>query len=105
MPRLPNTTPRRIVRFFEAEGFVLDHVSGSHHIFYHPDSKKRAVIPMHAKDLPKGTLLAILRQTGYTKSDLAEWLGKVGKRPPLPPLIFVLCLTPPSTLNHHPSAL
>ncbi len=74
MPKLPNVTPRRVIRFFEAEGFAIDHVTGSHHVLYHPTSRKRAVIPMHMKDLPKGTLLAILRQSGYTKGDLADWL-------------------------------
>lgn len=76
MPKLPNITPKRLVRFFEAKGFVLDHTTGSHHIYYHATSRRRAVIPMHVRDLPKGTLLAILRQAGYTKDDLSKWLKK-----------------------------
>lgn len=31
---------------------------------------------MHNKDLPKGTLLAILRQNGYSKDDLSKGLRK-----------------------------
>jgi predicted RNA binding protein YcfA (HicA-like mRNA interferase family) len=37
----------------ERNGFVLDHVSGSHFIYYHPESKRRAVVPQHNRDIPK----------------------------------------------------
>lgn len=76
MSRLPNITPKKLVQFFEDEGFKLDHATGSHHVYYHLNTRKRAVIPMHTKDLPKGTLLAILRQNGYTKDDLSKWLHR-----------------------------
>ena len=74
MPRLPIITPKQLAKFFKNEGYVLDHSSGSHFVYYQSATKKRAVIPMHNKDLPKGTLLAILRQNGYTKDDLAKSL-------------------------------
>lgn len=76
MPQLPNITPKQLVRFFEQQGFELDHTTGSHQVFYQENSKRRAVIPMHTKDLPRGTLLAILRQSAFTKSDLVDWLRK-----------------------------
>lgn len=61
MPKLPALTPKRLIKVIEKLGFQLDHATGSHFIFYHPESKKRVVIPHHAKDLPKGTILSILR--------------------------------------------
>jgi len=36
MNKLPAVKPRQIVRFLEQNGFVLDHTSGSHHIFTTP---------------------------------------------------------------------
>ncbi|MEA2065014.1 MAG: type II toxin-antitoxin system HicA family toxin, partial [Patescibacteria group bacterium] len=56
--------------FLKDKGFVLDHITGSHYIFYNFNNKKRAVVPCHTKDLPKGTLLAILRQSGISKDDI-----------------------------------
>ncbi|MDD3978406.1 MAG: type II toxin-antitoxin system HicA family toxin [Methanomicrobium sp.] len=38
----------------------------------HPETKQRVVIPVHKKDLPKGTLIEILKQAGINKDDLEE---------------------------------
>ncbi|MDZ7377412.1 MAG: type II toxin-antitoxin system HicA family toxin [candidate division KSB1 bacterium] len=74
MPKLPSFTSKDIIRILEKEGFVLDRIKGSHHIYYHPETKRRAVIPFHKKDLPKGTLLEILRQAGISKEDIKDLL-------------------------------
>jgi predicted RNA binding protein YcfA (HicA-like mRNA interferase family) len=70
MPKLPALTPQKIIRILEQHGFVLDRVKGSHHIYYHPLTKRRAIVPLHTGDLPKGTLLEILKQAGISKDDL-----------------------------------
>jgi len=54
MPELPSLTPRKIIKVLEKKGFVLDRIKGSHHIYYHPGMKRRAVIPLHKRDLPQG---------------------------------------------------
>jgi predicted RNA binding protein YcfA (HicA-like mRNA interferase family) len=64
MPRLPPLTPQRVIALLEDESFVLDRTRGSHRIYFHPDTKRRVVVPFHRKDVPKGTLLEILRQAG-----------------------------------------
>jgi len=74
MPKLPAVKPREIARFLERHGFVLDHVSGSHFIYYHPTSKRRAVVPQHNRDIPKGTLISLLREAGFTREALIEFL-------------------------------
>jgi predicted RNA binding protein YcfA (HicA-like mRNA interferase family) len=74
MPKIPAVKARVLVRFLEQNGFILDHVSGSHHIFYHPASKRRAVVPKHSRDIPIGTLLALLREAGFTRNDLIRFL-------------------------------
>jgi predicted RNA binding protein YcfA (HicA-like mRNA interferase family) len=58
----------------ERNGFVLDHISGSHVIFYHPVSRRRAVVPRHNRDMPKGTLVTLLREAGFTRHELVRFL-------------------------------
>ncbi|MEA3222442.1 MAG: type II toxin-antitoxin system HicA family toxin [Thermodesulfobacteriota bacterium] len=72
MPKLPSLTPRKIIKILESKGFILDRIKGSHHIYYHPETKKRVVIPLYKKNLPKGTLLEILKQAGISKDNLRD---------------------------------
>jgi predicted RNA binding protein YcfA (HicA-like mRNA interferase family) len=74
MPKLPVLSPRDVIRVLEKRGFVLDRTKGSHHIYLHPDTKQRAVVPVHRRDLPQGTLLAILKQAGIDRDELEELL-------------------------------
>lgn len=74
MPRLPPVKPRVVIQFLERNGFVLDHTSGSHFIFYHPVSRRRAVVPRHNRDMAKGTLVALLREAGFTRDELVGFL-------------------------------
>jgi len=74
MTKLPSVAPRQLIRFLERRGFILDHASGSHFIFYHPTSKRRAVVPRHNRDIPKGTLLSLLREAGFTRDDIVAFL-------------------------------
>ena len=54
----------------EIWGFVFDRASGSHQIYMLPNRSKRVIVPMHNKDLPKGTLISILKQAGIDKNEL-----------------------------------
>ena len=48
--------------------------SGSHLIMKHPDGR-RTTVPIHfGRDIPKGTLLAILRDIGISKDKFLEIL-------------------------------
>ena len=62
MPRLPRLTSKQVIALLKEHNFELDHVTGSHYIFYHPISKRRVTVPFHCKDLPLGTLKNILFQ-------------------------------------------
>lgn len=75
MTKLPAVKPRQVIRFLEQNDFVLDHTSGSHFIFYHPSSHRRAVVPSHNRDLPKGTLMSLLREAGFTREELVNFLA------------------------------
>ena len=74
MPKLLSLTPQKIIKVLEKKGFVLDRIKGSHHIYYHPEMKRRVVVPLHKRDLPKGTLFEILKQAGINKEELRELL-------------------------------
>jgi predicted RNA binding protein YcfA (HicA-like mRNA interferase family) len=64
MPKPPALTSAEVIRLLTTNGFELDHQTGSHRVYYNPENKKRVVVPYHKKDLPRGTLLAILKQAG-----------------------------------------
>jgi len=65
--------PKEIVSFLKKHGYVEDHFTGAHLIMYHPKENKKVVVPVHKKDLPIGTLKAILKQTNLTIDNLKEF--------------------------------
>ncbi|QMW24737.1 type II toxin-antitoxin system HicA family toxin [Sandaracinobacteroides saxicola] len=50
-----------------AEGWILDRVRGSHHVFRHPTRAGITVVPHPKKDLGVGLVAAIRRQAGMRK--------------------------------------
>jgi len=74
MSKLPPLTPKKLIKILKSFGFQLDHATGSHFIFYNSETKKRAVVPYHKEDLPKGTLMSILKEAGITKKEIEEEL-------------------------------
>lgn len=64
MPKLPVLTPSEIIKILLKNGFTIDKIKGSHHILLNKDTKVRIVVPMHKKDLPKGTSFEIIKQSG-----------------------------------------
>lgn len=70
MPKIPTLTSKKVIDLIKQRGFLLDHTTGSHFIFYHPETKRRVTVPYHAKDLPKGTLLSILKQAGINRNEI-----------------------------------
>ena len=70
MSKSPAFTSKELIKLLERKGFIFDRSKGSHQIYYHKEKKLRAVIPMHNKDLPTGTLHAILKQAGIDKNEL-----------------------------------
>ncbi|MFZ5844898.1 MAG: type II toxin-antitoxin system HicA family toxin [Patescibacteria group bacterium] len=72
MPKLPSLKPREVVKKLKKLGFIEHHQVGSHLTMKHSLTNRRAVIPMHLKDIPKGTLLAILREANIEKEDFTS---------------------------------
>lgn len=61
------TNSRQIKRRLEGEGWVLERVNGSHHIFKHPEIQTRVVLPHPKKSIPIGTIHNIYRAAGWEK--------------------------------------
>jgi len=64
MPKLPALTSEKLIRILLKHGFILDHQTGSHRVYFNKDTKKRVIVPYHKKDLPKGTLMSIIKAAG-----------------------------------------
>jgi len=55
---------RKLIRKLEADGWVHIGTTGSHHHFKHPTKPGKVTIPHPRKDLPAGTVRALLKQAG-----------------------------------------
>ncbi len=67
MTRFPTLTPREVIAALKRAGFEERRQRGSHVFLSHPDRPFVTTVPMHARDLPRGTLKAIIRQAGLTE--------------------------------------
>jgi len=66
-----NQSPQHLIKVLELKGFILKRITGSHHIFFHPELKKTIVVPVHGKkDIPNGTFLNIIKQAGISKEEI-----------------------------------
>lgn len=74
MKKLPVFTPKEIIKILVKNGYFLDRTKGSHQIFIHGTTGQRVIVPMHNKDLPKGTFYAILKQADISKEELEDLL-------------------------------
>jgi len=63
------------LRALERAGFFVHHQRGSHATLKHADNPvRRVTIPVHGGDLPRGTVLAIIKQTGLTAEEFMRLL-------------------------------
>lgn len=71
MTRLPSMTATAVIKKLKKGGFVFDrYAKGSHEIWYNPVTKRRVTVPNHpGKDIPTGTLRAIIKESGYSIED------------------------------------
>jgi len=70
MTKAPSLSPDDIIRLLRKHGFELVRTKGSHQIFKNKSTGKMTVVPLHKRDLPKGTMLSILKQAGIDKEEL-----------------------------------
>jgi predicted RNA binding protein YcfA (HicA-like mRNA interferase family) len=72
--RLPNVSAKDAMRALEHAGFVFQRQRGSHATLRHPVSRRTIVVPIHAGDLKRPLLKAILRQAGVSEAEFRALL-------------------------------
>jgi len=70
--KLPTLKPKQVIATLGKAGFEVRRQTGSHVIMYKSGIRYPISIPLHPRDMPKGTLRAIIRQAGLT---VEEFLG------------------------------
>lgn len=73
MSKFPRVTPRKLVAALLRQGFFRDRQRGSHVMLRHADGR-RTIVPLHARDLPIGTLHGILHDLDISAEDLLAML-------------------------------
>ncbi|MBF0104645.1 MAG: type II toxin-antitoxin system HicA family toxin [Deltaproteobacteria bacterium] len=51
-----------LIEELQKQGWVLDRIRGSHHVFVHFDAVRPVVVPVHNKEIPDFYAKGILRQ-------------------------------------------
>ena len=57
-------TSNEVIDALEADGWILNRVRGSHHIFKHPLKSGHVTVPHPRKDMATATIKSIERQAG-----------------------------------------
>ncbi len=72
MARLPVISGDDFIEAVRKIGYVWDHTEGSHMILLHP-SGRRLSVPRH-KELGRGLLMSLIRDTGLSRSEFLRLL-------------------------------
>jgi len=73
--KIPVMTGPELIRTLEAIGFVGRRQKGSHLHLFRESDRRRVTVPIHkGKDIPIGTLKAILKDAGLTADELRKLL-------------------------------
>ncbi len=74
MPKLPVVSGKDVVKALAKISYILDHQTGSHMILRHKDPPyRRLTIPNH-REIAKGTLTAIIKQSGLSREEFLNLL-------------------------------
>jgi len=74
VPKLPVVSGVDVVKALAEVGWELDHQTGSHMILRHKEPPhRRLTVPRH-RELAKGTLRAIIRESGLTVEEFLKLL-------------------------------
>lgn len=74
MTKLPAVKSQKLIKLLGKLGFLKHGQVGSHAQFKHPDGR-RVTVPAHkGKEIPSGTLLAIIKDIEISKDDFVKFL-------------------------------
>jgi predicted RNA binding protein YcfA (HicA-like mRNA interferase family) len=73
---LPSVKARDVIRALQRAGFSIVRTSGGHYRLVHDiDPTRQTTVPVHkGKDIPRGTLRAIIDQAGLTVEEFIDLL-------------------------------
>ena len=74
--RLPAISGRAAIKAFARIGYTVDRQRGSHVTLVRNSPPDTLTIPVHRKEIPRGTLRAIIRQAGLSVEEFRELLSK-----------------------------
>ncbi|ODS42731.1 MAG: hypothetical protein MSIBF_05395 [Candidatus Altiarchaeales archaeon IMC4] len=71
--KLPVISSSKVIKVLERNGFTVLRQKGSHIILYKRTGNKTflVVVPQR-KEIKKGTLMSIIKQSGYTKQEFLK---------------------------------
>jgi len=72
MPKLPALKPEGVIKTLEKAGFSFVRQKGSHR--FYGKGHFGITVPCHSKDLRKGTLRHIIKQSGLTVKEFLDLL-------------------------------
>ncbi len=74
MSRLPALKPKQVVSALERGGFVVIRIAGSHYQLFNETTRRHTTVPHRNRDLPRGTVAAIIQQAGLTRQQFLDLL-------------------------------
>ena len=74
MPKLPVISGIKVVKALAKIGYEADHQTGSHMILRHKEEPHRRITVPNHDEIAKGTLLAIIKQSGLTRDGFMDLL-------------------------------
>lgn len=72
--QLPALRAKEIIAALVKAGLVVRRQTGSHAILTREGLKRPVVVPVHRRELPRGTLKDIIRQAGLTTDEFVKSL-------------------------------
>jgi len=66
MPKLPILSAKEVIRALVKLGYQIDHQKGNHIILRRKEPPHRRIAIPNYKELPRGTLKAIINEAGLT---------------------------------------
>ena len=75
MSKLPILTAVKLIKVLSKQGFIFKRSSGSHHVYFHPITRRLISIPVHrGRDLGRGITKAIISDAGFPESEFIKLL-------------------------------